>query len=427
MIQKIELPQGLQTASFVMGDGALETLPEFLQQVFPGRKPWIVADGNTYAAAGKRAHELLAGNCYEPYIFPAEPRLHPDTALSDMLAAKIAEMPGCVPVAVGSGVINDLVKVASGQANVTYCCVPTAASVDGYTSSGGAMSHKGFKTTIACPAPYGLLVDTAVLDTAPPEMFAAGYADLFAKIPAGGDWLIADQMGSEAVDPQIWELVQMPLKGRLADPAAFEPVFAGLASTGYAMQIYKDSRPASGAEHLCSHVWEMEGFTNNGEEVSHGFKVAVGTIASTLMQEFIIEHSFEELASRVRPLLSEAERRAEIAELLKLDCYGSGVAELGMSKFQGSAERREKTREVWESLRKILPGQLIAFDKAVALLRQAKSPVHYRDIGLSEAQFLHGIRTAQLIRKRYTVLDYLYDAGLLECALEYVKKRLAAL
>ena len=86
-----------------------------------------------------------------------------------------------------------------------------------------------------------------------------------------------------------------------------------------------------------------------------------------------------------------------------------------------------KTHEVWASLRQILPGQLIAFDRAVSLLRQVKSPVHYREIGLSEAQFLHGIRTAQLIRKRYTVLDYLYDAGLLECALEYVKKRLAAL
>ena len=46
-------------------------------------------------------------------------------------------------------------------------------------------------------------------------------------------------------------------------------IFAGLAATGYGMQLYRESRPASGAEHFFSHIREMERLTYQGEEVSH--------------------------------------------------------------------------------------------------------------------------------------------------------------
>ena len=51
------------------------------------------------------------------------------------------------------------------------------------------------------------------------------------------------------------------------------------------------------------------------------------------------------------------------------------------------------------------------------MLLEAGCPVTPAQIGLSREQFLHGIRTAQLIRNRYTVLDFLYEAGLLEDAM----------
>jgi glycerol-1-phosphate dehydrogenase [NAD(P)+] len=51
------------------------------------------------------------------------------------------------------------------------------------------------------------------------------------------------------------------------------------------------------------------------------------------------------------------------------------------------------------------------------MLKNANCPVTPAEIGLSREQFLHGIRTAQLIRNRYTILDFLYEAGLLEEAM----------
>ena len=268
----MELPEGADTKSFISDRGALAALPQLLKECFPEKRPKIIADGNTWRVAGERAQMLCeeAGlQPYPPVVLPAEPRPHPDYALSLKLAKGFAA--DCVPVAVGSGVINDLTKCAAGKANLRYCCVATACSVDGYTSSGGAMSVDGQKMTVPCPAPLALLADTDILETAPRPMMASGYADLMSKVTGGADWMIADALGIEAIAPHIWNLVQSDLRDRLGDCENLEKVFGGLAATGYAMQLYKDSRPASGAEHLCSHVWEMEHLTYNGEEPSHGF------------------------------------------------------------------------------------------------------------------------------------------------------------
>src|SRR6185312_17040951 len=106
---------------------------------------------------------------------------------------------GAVPVAVGSGVLNDLVKCAAGIAGVTYLCVPTAASMDGYAASGAAMIDGGFKRTIDCPPPVAIIADTDVIAAAPASMAAWGYGDLAGKITAGADWMVADALGEEAL------------------------------------------------------------------------------------------------------------------------------------------------------------------------------------------------------------------------------------
>ena len=53
-MQYIDIPAGMETAAFAMGSGALNELADFVAKVFPGKKPWIIADENTFAAAGKR-------------------------------------------------------------------------------------------------------------------------------------------------------------------------------------------------------------------------------------------------------------------------------------------------------------------------------------------------------------------------------------
>lgn len=422
----IPMPENLQTAVFLLGKGANKFVPELLKRYFSGKQPWIIADENTFRAAGEKVFELLKEAGFEPfesYIFPADPRPHPDLAISEKLAEIMPE--NCVPVAVGSGVINDLVKCASGIRKVPYCCVATACSVDGYSSNGGAMTVNGTKKTVPCPAPYAICADVDVLETAPAEMFAAGYADLLAKVTAGADWMIADQLGFESVRTDIWDLIQKPLAERISDPSDMGKVFAGLASSGYGMQMYHDSRPASGAEHMFSHVWEMEGLTYNGEEISHGFKVGIGTLTEILLLEYVAEHSFEELKPKMKKPLTEDERLAEVRELLKRNCYGSGIEETAMKKYLSVDEtsaRRQLAEQNWAAIQVKIKQQIVPFEKLRSMLKTANCPVHPSEIGLDREQLLHAVHTAQLIRIRYTVLDLLYECGLLDDACNSLEK-----
>ena len=416
-MKTISIPEGMQTAVFVMEAGALKDAAQVIQEYFPGKKPWIVADGNTWAAAGERVAEVIkeAGiTAKEPKIFPAVPQPHPYESTCQELAKMITE--DTVPVAVGSGVINDLVKRASGIAGVRYFCVATAASVDGYTSAGAALSVDGLKKTMPCPAPYAVLADTDVLKSAPAPMMAAGYADLFAKVVAGAEWLVSDLLGILPIDKKAWNLVQKNLRMWLEDSSNLGYLFDGLASTGYSMQVFNDSRPASGMEHLMSHVWEMEGLTYKGEDVSHGFKVGVGTLAAVRLMEFVLGLSEAEARKLAKPCETLKERQANMKELLKKNCYGN-PEKIALEKFkEGDAaiERRELIFRNWDRIRYLLKGQIFSYKETRRLLLEAHAPVRPQEIGLDKEQFYHGLFTAQLIRARYTFVDLLYEAGLLE-------------
>ena len=417
----IELPAGIETRAFALGEHAIDDLPEVFGEFFPGKTAVIVADGNTWDAAGKRANELIKESGYPirtGMIYGRE-RLHPDYTISESLAEIFTS--GVVPVAVGSGVINDIVKCAAGMAGIPYCCVPTAASVDGYTASGAAMSVDGFKTTVPCPAPLAVVAETSVLRDAPAWMLSSGYADLMTKVPAGADWIIADMMNEEKISAPAWDLVQKNIRTYVSDPANLSNVFSGLAATGYAMQLYGTSRPASGFEHLCSHVWEMEQLSVNGEEVSHGFKAGFGSLVSTLLMEYMLSRSAQEIASVAAAPESETERVNSINILLERGCYGDKVLSTAMSKFKSGndiAERRREILEKWDSFKEPVRERLIPYRELKSMLKKAGCPSTPQEIGLDKAQLTGGVRRAQLIRVRYNIADLLYEAGVLEDAIK---------
>ena len=421
----LPIPPGMETGAFVMDSGALRDVPELLRRFFQSRRPWIVADENTWKAAGAALFDILkaAGtDPHEPFIFPAVPMIHADNALTPRLTDA---MPfDCVPVSVGGGTINDLVKRASAVTRHRYLCVPTASSVDGYTSYGAAMTDNGLKKTLPCLAPLVGAADTDVLKAAPAPMSASGYADLAAKIPGGADWVIADELGIEPIRADVWDLVQKDLRQWLSDPADVGVIFLGLAATGYSMQMYRESRPASGAEHMISHLWEMENLMFEGVPVSHGFKVGIGTLASTAMMEWLFNgHDAAWARVNARPPRTEQERRAEVDSLLSRGCYGAKTGEIAMAKFltgDALAERRELIFAHWDALSARTAESLIPFDTLKAMFRAASCPVAPSEIGLDAEQFRHGILAAQLIRNRYTILDVLDELGLLREAADAV-------
>ena len=298
------LKSASETKALEIGQGILKQTSSLFKTQFPGKTAVIVADTITFKVAGDTLYEQFKNDGIwqeEPFIFK-DPEIYAAYNYVEELVAALREH-DAIPVAVGSGTINDLTKLAAHLTNRPYLCVATAASMDGYTAFGASITADGAKQTFNCPAPQACLADIDILAAAPPEMTAAGYADLFAKITAGADWILADALAVEPIDETAWSIVQDGLHDALSDPKgtkngetkAVTQLTEGLMLGGFAMQWSQSSRPASGAEHQFSHLWNMENHLHHGEHISHGFQVSIGTLAITALYDEVLKTDFENL------------------------------------------------------------------------------------------------------------------------------------
>ncbi|HEU4329169.1 MAG TPA: iron-containing alcohol dehydrogenase, partial [Roseiflexaceae bacterium] len=138
------------TRHLLIGEGALLGVDDAFARCFGDEPAVVIADENTWAVAGRAVVERLraAGRALaEPIVFPGSPTLYADfatvLALEEQLRGRAA-----VPVVVGSGTLNDITKLASHRLGRQYMCVGTAASMDGYTAFGAAITKDGFKQTM---------------------------------------------------------------------------------------------------------------------------------------------------------------------------------------------------------------------------------------------------------------------------------------
>ena len=429
-----------------MGQGVYTQASKLFAQYFPGRKAVIVADINTWPVLGQKVYENFAasGIPTDKYIIEKE-EFHADwkyVEMTDLIAegqyeqakslenakdyedtdpAKLfreASSEFNVLVSVGSGVINDLCKLASHHHAQSYLCVPTAASVDGYSSFGASITYQSAKQTFNCPAPVAIVADIDVIAAAPKEMTAAGYADLAAKIPAGGEWMIADFVGSEAIIPDAWHILQDYIDDFLADPdavAAGDPqaiadLFEGLTLSGFAMQAARSSRPASCCDHLFSHFLDMSGHRFNGKLQSHGFQVAIGTLTMCAAFDELFKQDLSQLdveaCLAAWPTLESEQARA--LELFK----DTAAPKLGYESITSKYEDKEKIREdlerlvaTWPEFKAKLQGQVYSFAKMQDMFRRAGAPYETEHIGVKREQIRDMFPIVQLMRYRYNLLD----------------------
>ena len=429
------LQRARDTKALEFGEGAMERLPKMLEALFPGKKVVIVSDDNTYNAAGRKVCGILdaAGTQMEDSFIFKDPELYAEWSYLQQLEAYLKER-DAVPVAVGSGVINDLTKLASHHLGRRYVIVGTAASMDGYTAYGASITYEGNKQTFDCPAPLGVVFDPAVAAKAPAGMSASGYADLMAKVPAGADWIISDAVGSEAIDDFAFGLVQKNLRKALSDPAAVADgdveatgmLADGLIMSGFAMQAISSSRPASGTDHQFSHFWDMEGLCYNGRHVSHGFKVGIGTMVSTACLEFLISKDLTRLDidACVAAWPTWEAQEAYIRKIFegKPGHLARGLAE-SRAKYCGPEEIRCQLNAivaVWPELRERIREQIIPFDDVKEMLRLVGAPSRPEEIGVSKARLRDTFKCIPFMRNRYTGIDLIYRAGLLDEVTEHI-------
>ena len=436
--RKFDLAQALaaatETRALEIGPDLLPGTSALFQQQFGSRTALIVADTQTFAVAGKAVHQSFQACSHpvlQPFLFES-PDFYASSAFVEELENALRKH-AAIPVAVGAGTLNDVTKLAAHRTERSYMCVATAASMDGYTAFGASITHEGSKQTFGCPAPVAVLADLNVIKAAPLAMNASGYADLLAKVTAGADWILAQALEEEPIVPTAWaiaqgrlrELIDQPAGVASQEPEAIRRLVEGLMLGGFAMQAAKSSRPASGAEHQFSHLWDMQHHTHEGSVPSHGFKVGIGMLAVTALYEYLLEQPVDQLdiSACCDGWPNAAQWDVQIAKRFEADEL-TRVAQLETRAKQVTPDalraQLKRVRAHWPVLRRELRDQLLPFDDAKAKLAAAGAPTEPEQIGISRGRLRQGFWNAFHIRRRFTVLDLAARVGLLDQALDHI-------
>lgn len=260
------------TETIMIKSGCAADCRRFLRERF-GDGYAVVCDGNTKPLAlrafpgdalivfpaGSHATELEAAGCAE--------RIRADRLR-------------CL-VACGSGSVHDITRYASHAEGIPFVSFPTAASVDGFVSGVAAMTWHGRKVTFPSTPPIALFADDDVYSTAPRELLASGVGDIVGKYVSLFDWVFASLVSQETVEEEIYKLeydaLNTVMHGDIKSPDYMHSVMDCLVKSGLAIQLKGSSRPASGAEHHLSHLWEMN-CIGTPEHAYHGEQVGVSTL-----------------------------------------------------------------------------------------------------------------------------------------------------
>jgi glycerol-1-phosphate dehydrogenase [NAD(P)+] len=428
------LRQASDTQFVRIGSDVLRDVGSLFRQAFGDSAAVVVADGTTFAVAGQRVDAYLRADgisVRKPIVLPAEPPPYADFDTVLAIEAQIRQA-NAIAVVVGSGTLNDVTKLASYRLGQQYFCVGTAASMDGYTAFGAAITKDGFKQTMTCPAPRAILADIEVVAKAPVQMHATGYGDLLGKVTAGADWILADALESEAIDPRSWPLVQDSLRDWLAQPAqvragdeqAISSLFEGLIMAGIAMQISSSSRPASGCEHRFSHLWEMQALAHRHPAIPHGFKVGIGSLAGAALYERVLERDLTaiDIDAQVARWPSRDELEREVRALHDVPLIAENAVNESLAKYITPEQLRARLlllKERWPTLRAKLREQLLPTTQLRDMLQAVGCPVSLAEIGIDAQQLRQSYTLARTIRSRYSVLDLVHETGILDdCLVE---------
>ena len=383
----------------------------------------LVADENTYAALGQRLENALTqGGFAVKTIVLTGREVIPDEhyVVQVLLEAPIDGRPY---LAVGSGTLTDIVRFASHRTRTGFISVPTAASVDGFTSIGAPMVIGRWKQTVQTQPPLAVFADEMTLRAAPRLMIASGFGDMMGKYTSLADWelgaILWDEPYDEAIDQRARRALNRCMVNaeqiRRAGEAGICSQMEGLIETGLCMVEAGNSRPAGGSEHHLSHYWEMTLLKEGRPAILHGAKVGVATTLVARRYEKIRHMTRDEVSVRLAatPL---PDREREIALLQNVFGAVAGQSILEQAPFldmtaESFGQLKAKIVERWQDIQAIAATVPAPAD-LVELLRTVGGPADTRALGLNENEVAMAEKYAHYLRNRFTVMKLAYILGL---------------
>ncbi len=294
----------LETKKVVVEYNAIANFEQYMQDVgLAGKRRAVVYDSNIYKLTeGKHI------KADQEIVLPAAGLRSEDLLIEDMM--KQLDAPEVI-VAYGAGTIMDFGRYPAYKLGIPFVAIPTLASSDGFTASICSVILNGQKKSISMKAPTLVVADLDIIKGAPMRLVASGINDILSKYISLADWRIATLVSDEDYCPMVAGLAEeaLHIMRAAADKLVatgecdHEAITMAQMKSGLTMQLWDNSRAASGAEHLMAHLVEMHPPRFENAEGIHGECVGVGTFEC--VKEY---HRLAQLTPRAKafePLSSE--------------------------------------------------------------------------------------------------------------------------
>ena len=177
------------------------------------------------------------------------------------------------------------------------------------------------------------------------------------------------------------------------------------------MAVTGTSSPASGAEHLLSHYWDMTRLRDGLPLNLHGAQVGVGSVVIDHLYREIFDLDFQHADFEPNPNLRAA--RAAIEEV-----FGSLAPAVWPEWEAKLAARTERDLERLAQNESLIKGEiertLLVGRKVRNVLTAAGARTAAHQLGISSEELAAAIRHGRKIRNRYTALDVAAEFGILD-------------
>jgi glycerol-1-phosphate dehydrogenase [NAD(P)+] len=379
----------------------------------------LVSDSNTYAALGQKVEADLRKREWDvrTVILDGTDVIADEKHIFEVLFHAHAE--ARMYLAVGSGTITDVTRYASFCSRNGFISLPTAPSVDAYTSVGAALTMGGFKKTVPCQTPLAVFADLQTLCQAPRDMIAAGYGDVLGKYISLADWQLGHLLLDEPYDAGVAARLRRALLSCVENAEAIgrasrggiAVLMEGLFESGLCMAEFGSSRPASGAEHIFSHFWEMKRAQEHRPAILHGIKVGLGTVLAARRYEAIRGLDQKEVVTRLSTA-SLPDREDEIAHIRT--AYGP-VADRIITDHRPFLENLEanfealkrKIGDYWPEIQDIAatvppPARIIQLLESQTL-GVSENPKGLHAMGLDDRDVEQALQFSHYLRGRFTI------------------------
>lgn len=408
----------------IIESGAIRRVPDVVRS-YGAKKVFLLADRNTYAAAGEQVAATLgkAGIPCTVYCLPGEERIEPDEHAIGSVVMHFDYACDLI-LGVGSGVVNDIGKIVANLTGRQYVIFGTAPSMDGYASATSSTIRDSLKVSLDSRVPDTVIGDLDILAAAPMRMILSGLGDMLAKYISIAEWRISHIINSEYYCETVAELVNQGLAACMAnldgiakrDKTAIAAVMNGMVLSGIAANYAGVSRPASGMEHYLSHICDMRGVEFGLPFDLHGIQCGAATVICLGIYEklrnvtpdrekalaYVERFSYPEWAEKLRGWLGKS-GEAMVANEAREHKYDKDL----------HRARLERIIEHWDEIQDVIRGLPLP-SEIVPKLQAIGLPVSFAELGFSPEETRNAILFSKDVRDKYIGSRLMWDLGILE-------------